>query len=149
MLACSAERPRAATTVERALAGYDPHDAAEVSRRIRVTAGLDDAVDEIVALYRRVIAEANTAPQPRPEDESRAVASYLHWMASTLRDVYSLDHRALHAERERDALRAAEAAFYRSGGGRLLQGYVLVKRRLVFPAFGFLTRLLRGQSADA
>lgn len=43
--------------VGREIARYDPQDAAEVSRRIRESAGLDAAVDEIVSLYQEALAE--------------------------------------------------------------------------------------------
>jgi hypothetical protein len=43
--------------LEREIARYDAKDAAEVSRRIRATAGRDAAVDEIVRLYREALAE--------------------------------------------------------------------------------------------
>jgi glycosyl transferase family 4 len=53
---------------------YDPIDAAEVSRRIRDSAGLDGQVDQLLALYREVLAEWEQAPRPKPEHEVRAAA---------------------------------------------------------------------------
>ena len=52
-------------------------DAAEVSRRIRATAGLDTAVDEIIALYREVIAEQKSLGEGDINAEGRAAAAYL------------------------------------------------------------------------
>lgn len=60
----------------RQIARYDAEDAAEVSRRIRATAGLDAAIDQLLATYRDVIAEHARAPAD-PETEARAAAAYL------------------------------------------------------------------------
>jgi hypothetical protein len=59
---------------------YDPADAAEVSRRLRATAGIDDAVDRLLALYQTVLAEHRRAGNPPPADESRAASAYLRWL---------------------------------------------------------------------
>lgn len=59
------------------IARYDPHDAAEVSRRIRATAGLDAAVDDLVALYRAVVAEQAAAGPDDLAAELAAVAAYV------------------------------------------------------------------------
>jgi hypothetical protein len=59
---------------------YDPEDAAEVSRRVRATAGIDDAVDRLIGLYERVLAEHRERGNPAAEEESRAMAAYLHWL---------------------------------------------------------------------
>ncbi|RCJ18727.1 hypothetical protein A6770_32690 [Nostoc minutum NIES-26] len=59
------------------IARYDSDDAAEVSRRIRETAGLDATVNEIVALYREAIATHQTQLID-PKIEAKAVSAYLH-----------------------------------------------------------------------
>lgn len=59
------------------IARYDAHDAAEVSRRIRATAGLDAAVDDLVELYRAVIAEQTAAGPDDVVAELAAVAAYV------------------------------------------------------------------------
>ncbi|QLE58784.1 glycosyltransferase [Nostoc sp. TCL26-01] len=61
----------------REIGRYDPDDAAEVSRRIRETAGLDGTVNEIVALYREAIANYQTQPID-VKAEAKAVSAYLH-----------------------------------------------------------------------
>lgn len=53
---------------------YDSIDATEVSRRIRASAGLDSQVDQLLALYREVLAEWERAPRPERENEVRLAA---------------------------------------------------------------------------
>jgi Glycosyltransferase Family 4 len=63
------------------IARYDPDDAAEVQRRIRATAGLDQAATELLAIYEEVIAERAGQAAAGPDDlaaEQRAAAAYLH-----------------------------------------------------------------------
>jgi hypothetical protein len=89
-----------ADTLAREIAHYDPHDAAEVSRRIRANAGLESAVDEIIALYREVIEEYQAGGErggaSASAEEGRAAAAYLRWLALSL-----------HAEREASPLSTA------------------------------------------
>jgi hypothetical protein len=59
---------------------YDPADAAEVSRRLRATAGIDEAVDRMLALYEAVLAEHRQVGNPPAAEESRAAAAYLRWL---------------------------------------------------------------------
>jgi hypothetical protein len=77
-----------ADTLAREIARYDPHDAAEVSRRIRANAGIESAVDEIVALYREVIDEYAAGGErhgAQTAAEGRAAAAYLRWLSLRLR----------------------------------------------------------------
>jgi glycosyltransferase involved in cell wall biosynthesis len=53
---------------------YDAHDATEVSRRIRASAGLDGQVDQLIALYREVLTEWARAPKSDRNKEIRAGA---------------------------------------------------------------------------
>jgi len=69
--------PLSHEVLTREIARYDATDAAEVSRRVRASAGRDAAVDEIVALYEEVMAEYRAAPPGDPCDELRAAAAYL------------------------------------------------------------------------
>ncbi len=64
---------------------FDPHDAAEVSRRVRATAGLDTFIESVLGLYFEIIAEHTRAPAPDPLAESRAAAAYLRWQTLTVR----------------------------------------------------------------
>jgi Glycosyltransferase Family 4 len=61
----------------RQIGRYDPRDAAEVSRRVRETAGLETGLDRLLDLYREVLAESERLGPPDPEGESRAAAAYL------------------------------------------------------------------------
>lgn len=77
-----------ADTLAREIARYDPQDAAEVSRRIRASAGIESAVDEIVALYREVIDEYAAGGEragAAASAEGRAAAAYLRWLTLGLR----------------------------------------------------------------
>jgi hypothetical protein len=75
---------------------YDPADAAEVSRRIRSTAGIEGSVDRMVGLYEEVLAEHRERGNPPAGEESRAAAAYLRWLSP-----FFEDRSALLTERER------------------------------------------------
>jgi glycosyltransferase involved in cell wall biosynthesis len=62
---------------------YNPDDAAAVSQRIRETAGLDAATEDLVKLYEEAIAEAAGRTWD-PEAESRAVSAHLQWVSTLL-----------------------------------------------------------------
>jgi hypothetical protein len=68
--------PPSADVVTRELARYDPADAATVSRLVRETASHVTLVDDLVSLYREVIAEQRAAPGD-PQAELRAAGRYL------------------------------------------------------------------------
>lgn len=69
--------------LEREIARYDPHDAAEVSRRIRESAGREKAIDQIVALYQDVVSEFETTKRDL-DAEARAESTYLQQLATHL-----------------------------------------------------------------
>ncbi|MGE3958068.1 MAG: glycosyltransferase [Vicinamibacterales bacterium] len=56
---------------------YDPVQASLVSGRIRAEAGIDAAVDQLLALYEQVIAQWQEQPRPPLEHEMRCLADYL------------------------------------------------------------------------
>jgi hypothetical protein len=64
---------------------YDPADAAEVSRRVRLDSDLGSVVDDAVDLYHEVIAEFRGRNAPHPGEENSAAAEYLRWMTLTVR----------------------------------------------------------------
>jgi len=72
------DRPLNPETLASEIARYDPADAAEVSRRIRSTAGIDATIEAIISLYREVIAEHARRGAGDPHEEGRAAANYLH-----------------------------------------------------------------------
>jgi len=73
-----------ADLIAREIEKYDAEDAAEVSRRIRATASLDEMVDEIIAQYYEVLAEYQAAGKPEPELEGREAAAYLRWLSTQI-----------------------------------------------------------------
>lgn len=78
---------------------YDPADAAEVSRRIRATAGIGEVVDRMTGLYEEVLAEHREKGNPPAGEESRAAAAYLRWLSQYVaeREVLSEDLEAVRA----------------------------------------------------
>ena len=62
---------------------YDPDDARDVSRGIRATAGLDEAIDAIERNYRLALADCLAVPR---DVEMRAAAEYVHWLNPYLRE---------------------------------------------------------------
>jgi hypothetical protein len=70
-------RPLDVDLLANELRSYDPSDAAEVSKLVRENCELGPAVDRIVDLYGRTIAEARRNPAPAAIDCDRAVARYL------------------------------------------------------------------------
>ncbi|TMA46441.1 MAG: hypothetical protein E6J83_06470, partial [Deltaproteobacteria bacterium] len=67
------------------LARYDAADAAAVARRIRAEAGQEAAVDELVGIYREVLAEHAASPAPDPVEETGAASAYLRWLGPFLK----------------------------------------------------------------
>ena len=67
----------AVEAIRKELAHYDQHDAAEVSRRVRATAGSDAAIALILDLYEEAIAEYEGTDKANTDDELRAAARYL------------------------------------------------------------------------
>lgn len=78
--------PLDAARLVREIERYDPVDAAEVSRKVRASAGRDAVLDELIDLYEEVIAEYESRPD-REDDaraEGRAAAMYLRGLKSEL-----------------------------------------------------------------
>jgi len=109
-------------TLEKEIARYDATDAMEVSRRVRRACGSEEALSEIVALYKEVIADYKQRPMPDLEVESRAAAAYLRQLPLLL-------------ARERDVL--ANSATFR-----------LRNRLLRIPFAGSLARSLSNRIAN-
>ena len=64
---------------------YDAADAAEVSRRVRMTSDLGSVIDDALTLYAEVIEQFRQLPKPARTEEDRAVAEYLRWMTLAVR----------------------------------------------------------------
>jgi hypothetical protein len=72
--------------VLREIQRYDPRDAAEVSSRVRETAGLEAAIDRLIGLYEEVL-EASGSASPDPEAELRAASAYIRrWAGPRLEE---------------------------------------------------------------
>lgn len=69
--------PLTPKVLAREIARYDAANAAEASRRMRASAGLDGAVGEFLALYEEVITEQHRPPAADPREELQAAAAYL------------------------------------------------------------------------
>jgi len=124
--------PVTAEGLLREIGRYDAIDAAEVSRRVRETAGLESALDLLLAIYAEVLAESERLDPPDPEAEARAVAAYLNgWTAGAQRELHAL--RA-----DRDLLRCDLDVLLNSATWRLR------KRVLRTPG---LRRIYRGGQA--
>lgn len=92
---------------------YDPQDAAEVSRRVRETAGLEPALDRLLGLYEEVLEESREALPADPAAELRAAAAYIRqWagprqeaeVADLWRQRGQLESELVEAIRQRDRL---------------------------------------------
>ena len=74
-----------AEVLDREIARYDASDAAEVSRRVRVSCDVGSVVDDAVELYREVIEAFRERSASSAAEENRAVAEYLRWMTLAAR----------------------------------------------------------------
>lgn len=99
--------------IARELARYDPNDAAEVTHRIRVSAGLEATLDNLLSLYRDVVAEPRETNGDSAESEAHFVADYLRSVAARV----GLERDA--ADRERDSVRRDLEAICSSASYRL------------------------------
>ena len=98
--------PVNADVLERQLGRYDAEDAAKVSRLVRASAGRDQTVDQIISLYQDVITENASRGEADADEEARAAATYLRWLAPTFKTVYDIENRAASAESALDQVRA-------------------------------------------
>lgn len=118
-------RPIEPETLFREIARYDPTDAAEVSRRVRQSGGLDRMVDALLGLYHEIHAEGLRALDPAAE--KAAAARYL---------------------RDLGLLGRAYCGLYRSWLGRRLHRHHIGRWPLVGPALRKMwLRLLLRQPA--
>ncbi len=68
---------------------YDPADAAEATRRIRMTAGREAVLDRLESLYAEVINAHAAGGDPHPEAEFRAAGAYLRTLSPVLKQSMS------------------------------------------------------------
>jgi glycosyltransferase involved in cell wall biosynthesis len=75
------------------IAAYDPAEADDISRRVRQDAALDKAVDHLLEIYERAIADAKNwvSRQAVDLEAQRAAARHLSLVAERFKHVYRLD----------------------------------------------------------
>ena len=88
---------------------YDAKDAERVSQRVRDEAGVEFALDELLALYAEAIAAYGQEP-PDAEAEMRAAARHLRAISERLHADARIRAERNALRRERDAARPAAAA---------------------------------------
>lgn len=86
---------------------YDPRDAAEVSRRVRETAGLEGALDRLLGVYEEVLDESSTAA-PDPEADLRAASAYVRRWAGARLEAEVADLWRQRDQLERELLEAID-----------------------------------------
>jgi hypothetical protein len=79
-------QPMTLEVVAKEIAGYNALDAEEVSRRVRTLAGLEEALDQLLAVYQQVIAEFQQM-KPAREAEGKAAAAYLSWLGALIKGI--------------------------------------------------------------
>ena len=98
--------PVTADHLARQIELYDPADAAEVSRRLRAVAGIEEAVDRMTALYEEVLAEHRRKGNPPAEEEGRAAAAYLRWLSPYIAEREGMRAEVDHLRQEIEALQS-------------------------------------------
>jgi hypothetical protein len=118
--------PIEASLIRKEIDRYDAVDAGAVSSQIRLTAGIDLVVDELIKLYHDVIAEYSTLDgDGAAEAEGRAAAAFLRWQSGEFNSQNTMQ-------------RQRYADLYRKYEGRGLNG--MRKRILNLPLFGRIAR---------
>ncbi len=123
--------------IARAVAGYDPIDAAKVSATIRANAGRDAAIDALLSLYHEVIDEHRRNPHHGVVAEPNAVAAYLRWLAPRLGVFEGPTAKEIQLEMIKN-----------SRSWRLISRYIAIKHKLVLPAYDRISGLWRRQAAS-
>jgi glycosyltransferase involved in cell wall biosynthesis len=80
------ERPLSRRGLRDEIGQYDPCDAAQVSRRVRQTAGLDLALDQILDVYGAVLAEWQAVSRTALVSEQPASFGYLRFLSESIRN---------------------------------------------------------------
>jgi glycosyl transferase family 4 len=95
-------RPHSVDWYRQQIARYDASEAASVSARVRREAGLEIAVDQLLAIYERALAEGASVRR-RPDEcltSQRAAARHLASIAQELKNVHAVAVRAEELARE-------------------------------------------------
>jgi len=97
------QNPVEAKVLKQEIGRYNAADAMQVSSWVRQTAGLDDALDRLLALYDEVLGEYRRNPVSDDLAELRAASDYLRrWVPNlTLQQQARAQHEALTIEHKR------------------------------------------------
>lgn len=106
------QHPHSVEWYARQLAAFDAADAASVSARVRAEAGLDAAVERLLAVYEGVVQSASAEPARRsPEAAQRAAARHLAWLAREFKTAqHARERLAASCDEQCARANAAEAA---------------------------------------
>ena len=83
-------------SVSQQLAKYDAASVAATTQRLRQSASLEQAADQLLELYQLSINEWNTRPRPTPAEEIDSVSQYLRFLTPGLK---SLDEKSRKIDR--------------------------------------------------
>lgn len=96
-------RPISLEAILEEIKQYDPDDAQEVSRRIRLRANREDTIDRLLMIYREVIQEYSLLT-PEWSAEEKAAAAYLQWLSPWAKGQPCLHDRTICLENGRQKL---------------------------------------------
>jgi hypothetical protein len=92
-------QPITIENVARAIDCYDPNASREVSLRVRAEAGLEPAVERILAVYEEAIA-AHRGARSAPEPLLQSASEYLRYIADFTKGRYVAEHERQRAQAE-------------------------------------------------
>lgn len=79
------KRPILPRAILKEIEQYNPDDAQEVSRRVRLLANREEAIDQLLMIYREVIQEYSRMT-PEWQAEEKAAAAYLRWLSPCVKE---------------------------------------------------------------
>ncbi|MGE0680281.1 MAG: glycosyltransferase, partial [Candidatus Binatia bacterium] len=94
----------------REIARYTPSDAAQVSQRIRATAGRDATIDALILLYQEILKEYGDNKSDDVSVEGAAAAAYFRWLSPTLKNKGKIVNKGAQLEAHCTRLQTALAA---------------------------------------
>ena len=94
------KRPIHPEAILKEIEQYNPDDAQEISKRIRLIANSEDAIDQLLMIYQEVIQEYSQMT-PAWAAEEKAAAAYLRWLSPYVKgqeQLYSQIHAQIYAQ---------------------------------------------------
>jgi len=141
--------PLSHEVLSRAIARYDPIDAASVSGFIRANAGRDAVIDELLSLYQEVIDEHHHSSNCDIVSEQHAMASYLRELASRLHRYDQAQQELAVTEAALETTRTQLGLIENSRSWRLIRRYIAIKHNHVLPAYYRMSRLRKAAAISA